>query len=108
MQIDITQLSEDELIALNRQIVERLRLMQQLRVHAKMLDFHVGEHVSFQPDGRPVLFGVVARYNKKTVTVVTDGGEHWNVSPSLLRKVTQEAPPATETSSSNVVQLSRK
>jgi hypothetical protein len=101
MQIDITQLSEDQLIALNHQIVERLSLMQQLRVHAKMLDFRVGEQVAFQPDGRPVLFGVLTRYNKKTVTVVTDGGEHWNVSPSLLRKV-------TETSSSKVVQLPRK
>lgn len=29
----------------------------------------------------------MTRYNKKTVTVVTDAGQHWNVSPSLLTKV---------------------
>jgi hypothetical protein len=29
----------------------------------------------------------LTRYNKKTVTVVTDSGQHWNVSPSLLTKV---------------------
>ena len=25
-------------------------------------------------------------YNKKTVTVITDEGQRWNVSPSFLRK----------------------
>jgi hypothetical protein len=29
---------------------------------------------------------MLTRYNKKTVTVITDSGEHWNVSPGLLRK----------------------
>jgi hypothetical protein len=57
-----------------------------------MLDFSVGDRVSFQPDGRPVLFGVLTRYNKKTVTVITEGGEHWTVSPHLLRKVVDVKP----------------
>jgi len=87
MKIDISQLSESELIALNRQIVERLRFLQQSRAHARMLEFCVGDRVSFEPDGRPTLFGVLVRYNKKTVTVVTEGGEQWNVAPSLLRRV---------------------
>jgi len=26
------------------------------------------------------------KYNKKTVTVITDEGQRWNVSPSFLRK----------------------
>ena len=26
------------------------------------------------------------RYNKKTFTVITDGGPHWNVAPKFLRK----------------------
>ena len=52
-----------------------------------MLEFRVGDRVSFDPDGRPTLFGVLVRYNKKTVTILTEGGEQWNVSPSLIRRV---------------------
>jgi hypothetical protein len=29
---------------------------------------------------------MVTRYNRKTVTVITDDGQHWNVSPGLLQK----------------------
>lgn len=109
MKIDITQLSEQELISLNRQIVERLRFLQQMRAHATMLDLSVGDRVSFQPDGRPTVFGVLVRYNKKTVTVITEGGEQWNVAPGLLRKVQDIAPSATEPSgNANVVKLPRK
>ena len=109
MKIDIGQLTEQELIALNRQIVERLRFLQQMRAHSKMLEFNVGDRVSFQPDGRPTLFGVLVRYNKKTVTVITETGEQWNVAPSHLRQVHDVTPSATEGgSSANVVQLSRK
>jgi hypothetical protein len=28
----------------------------------------------------------LTRYNRKTVTVVTDDGQRWNVSPTLLRR----------------------
>jgi hypothetical protein len=31
-----------------------------------------------------VLVGMLTRYNKKTVTVITDSGERWNVAPGLL------------------------
>ncbi|MFN0301362.1 MAG: hypothetical protein ACKVQU_13540 [Burkholderiales bacterium] len=108
MKIDITQLSEQELIALNRQIVERLRFVQQTRTHAKMLEFHVGDRISFQPDGRPVLFGVLVRYNRKTVTILTEGGEQWNVSPALLRRVVDVTASESEPTNQNVLKLSRK
>lgn len=109
MKIDITQLSEQELIALNRQIVERLRFLQQMRAHAAMLDFNVGDRVSFQPDGRPTLFGVLVRYNKKTVTVITETGEQWNVAPALLKKLQDITPAAAGgTGSQNVLPLTRK
>lgn len=62
-----------------------------MRAHARMLDFSVGDRVSFQLDGRPALFSILTRYNKKTVTVITEAGEHWTVSPHLLRKVVDVA-----------------
>jgi hypothetical protein len=85
--IDIDHLGEAELIDLNRRIVERLRFMRQLRAHQRMLDFSIGDRVSFEPPGRGRLFGVLTRYNKKTVTVITEQGEQWNVAPALLSRV---------------------
>lgn len=89
MKIDIDRLTEAELVDLNNRIVARLRFLTQMRAHAQMLEFRVGDRVSFQPDGRPVLIGMLTRYNKKTVTVITEDGERWNVSPALLRKVVE-------------------
>jgi hypothetical protein len=50
-----------------------------------MLDFRIGDRVSFQPEGQPMVIGILTRYNKKTVTVVTDEGARWNVAPQFLR-----------------------
>ncbi len=87
MTIDLASMTEDELLALNRRIVERLKFLQQARAHAQMIEFQLGDRVSFEPEGRTAQFGVIIRYNRKTVTVLTEGGAQWNVSPSLLRRV---------------------
>src|SRR5919108_4814396 len=86
MKIDIDKLSEEELVDLNHRIVERLRFLNQMRAHSQMLDFKIGDRVTFQPEGRQPLVGMLTRYNKKTVTVITESGQHWNVAPGLLRK----------------------
>ena len=103
--INIDELSEAELIDLNHRIVERLRFLSQMRAHSEMLDLKIGERVTFRPDGHPPLFGIVTRYNRKTVTVITDTGQHWNVAPRLLRK----ADPGERTDADNtkVVRLKR-
>jgi hypothetical protein len=106
MKIDIDRLTEAELIDLNNRIVARLRFLAQMRAHAQMLEFRVGDRVSFQPDGRPVLVGILTRYNRKTVTVITEDGEHWNVAPMLLRKVVEAA--VAEEGNPNVVKLHKK
>ena len=85
--IDINGLTEAELTDLNNRIVERLRFLHQARAHNRMLEFSVGDKVSFQPQGHDPLFGVLAKYNKKTVTVITENGQRWNVSPNLLRRI---------------------
>jgi len=106
MKIDIDKLTEAELIGLNNRIVARLRFLSEMRAHANMLEFSIGARVAFQPDGRPVLVGTLTRYNKKTVTVITDDGGHWNVSPGLLRKV--EASQAAGGKDANVIPLHKK
>ena len=103
MRIDIDKLTEAELIDLNHRIVERLRFLHQARAHVQMLEFKIGDRVAFQSEGRDPVKGMLTRYNKRTVTIITDDGRQWNVSPSLLRKVER---PETETSvKPNVIRL---
>jgi len=44
--IDVDRLTEPELIDLNRKIIERLRLLQQMRAHRQMLAFKIGDRVT--------------------------------------------------------------
>jgi putative flippase GtrA len=81
----IKQLDEEDLLFLNRLIVERLKLISQARSTSLMASFTKGDRVTFQaPDGR-ALEGIVLRLNKKTISVATDNGHQWNVAPGLLR-----------------------
>ena len=92
MKIDIDRLTESELIDLNHRIVERLRFLSSMHAHAEMMEFSIGERVSFNPAGREEQRGVLVKYNKKTVTVVTEEGQRWNVSPHLLSKLKNTKP----------------
>lgn len=85
MTIDIDKLGEAELVALNHRIVERLRFLQQARAHVAMLQFRIGDKVAFDADTRGQVVGTITRYNKRTVSLVTDDGHRWNVAPGLLR-----------------------
>jgi hypothetical protein len=68
-----------------------------MRAHSQVLDYKIGDRVTFQPEGRPPVVGMLTRYKRKTVTVITDSVQHWNVAPGFLRKA---APiETTETSS---------
>lgn len=89
MNIDISKLDEAELVELNRRIVARLRYLQEARTHHQMLSFNVGDRVRFHPPGHDPKTGVIVKYNRKTVTILTADGQPWRVSPSLLR---HEAP----------------
>ena len=90
MKIDIDKLTETELVDLNNRVVARLKFLSQMRAHAQMLDFSIGERISFQPEGHSFLTGIIAKYNRKSVTVITENGQHWNVSPMFLRKFEPE------------------
>ena len=105
MPLDIDALTEPELIDLNHRIVARLRFLRQLDAHATMLEFRIGQRVTFHPDGRPSVTGKITRYNKKTVSIVTDDGQRWNVAPQFLECA---APRATSTpGGSNVISIQR-
>ena len=105
MPIDIDALTESELIDLNHRIVARLQFLRHLEAHATMLEFRIGERVTFHPDGRPPVIGMITRYNKKTVSVVTDDGHRWNVAPQFLERAAPRS--ASKTGVGNVVSIQR-
>jgi hypothetical protein len=106
MKIDIDRLTEAELIDLNNRVVERLRFLHQMRSHAQMLEFRIGDRVEFQPEDRPLVVGMLTRYNKKTVTVITDTGQRRNVAPRFLRQASVIVDhPASDP---NVIRLHKK
>ncbi len=51
-----------------------------------MSKFSIGESVSFECSG-DLKTGSIIRLNQKTVSIITDDDERWNVAPSLLSKV---------------------
>ena len=106
MKIDIESLTEQELIELNHKIVERLKFLESTRAHNEMMTFNIGETVSFSPPGRGELTGILVKYNQKTVTVLTEDGQKWNVSPHLLARV--EKPKRRAKRSGNVISMPPK
>lgn len=92
MLIDLTALSEEELLELNRRIVERLQLIRSARHLTQLARFSIGMAVEFDTDDGRTVSGTIARLNQRTATVVSGQGR-WRVSPSLLR-----APDASDAS----------
>jgi hypothetical protein len=108
MNIDISKLDEAELVELNRQIVARLRLLQEARTHHQMLRYSVADRVRFHPPGHDPKTGVIAKCNRKTVTVITDDHHQWNVAPVFLSRVVDAYTDEVANSPANVIPLPTK
>jgi len=106
VKIDIDKLTEADLIDLNNRVVERLRFLNQMRAHGQMLQFKIGDRVSFRPEGHPIVVGMLTRYNRRTVTVITDSGQRWNVAPRHLRR--EDDARGAERAAPNVIPLHKK
>jgi len=83
MAIDIDNLTEQELRDLNHRIVERLKFLSDMKAHQSMMRFNIGSKVSFESDDGRV-FGTLFKFNKKTVSILTEDNVQWNVAPQLL------------------------
>ncbi len=82
----IPQLDEHQLIQLNRRIVERIKFLNKSRQLNEMSKFYKGDSVSFECSG-DIKTGTIIRLNQKTVSIITEDNERWNVAPSFLSKV---------------------
>lgn len=81
----IKTLSREELSYINRLVVERLKLLSQLKTSEMMTKFNLGEFVEFETDDGRTISGMIVKLNKKTVSVKTADGYQWNVYPGFLR-----------------------
>jgi hypothetical protein len=52
-----------------------------------LAQFSVGDRVSFPSTCGERKLGVIVRLNKKTASIATDDGQHWNVHPGFLSPV---------------------
>ncbi len=80
----IRRMGEEDLLYLNRLIVERLKLISQARSTTLLAHFSIGDRVSFQTPSGERKSGIIQKLNKKTATIRTDDGHHWNVHPGFL------------------------
>jgi hypothetical protein len=80
----IKNLGEDDLIFLNRLIIERLKLIAQAKSTSLMARFNIGDRVEFRGPGGDLKTGIIVRINKKTASIQTDDGGSWNVFPGFL------------------------
>lgn len=88
--IDISTLSLEELIQLNKNLIQRVQELQQQQSYKKLAKFKIGDRVRFTPPGRTPVEGVIERLNKKTASIAADDHLMWRVSPHLLTKITSE------------------
>jgi len=92
MTIEIDHLSIEELETLNHRVVERMKFLDTVHAHKAMMAFNIGAKVSFESpkDGRKI--ATLVKFNRKTVTVITDKGQRWNIPPYLLAAVKDAKP----------------
>lgn len=85
--IDLETLSKEALIDLHNKITDRLRYLNQMEAQDKMTKFYFGDVVTFTTDDGRVICGKIERFNQKSISVRTECGHKWRVSPQYLKKV---------------------
>ena len=84
----LRHMGEQDLLFLNRMVVERLNLLAQARSTVQLAQFAVGDRVEFTSNDGSIKRATVLRLNKKTTSLLTDDAQNWKVSPAMLRKLT--------------------
>lgn len=83
----LRHMGEDDLLYLNRLVVERINLLAQAKSTAMLAQFAVGDQVQFTLNDGQIKTAIVLKLNKKTASLRTVDGQSWNVAPTLLRKL---------------------
>ena len=103
MTIELDELSYDELLDLNDRIIARLKFLDATDALNAMMKFNLGAKVCFDSTKHGMQVGTLIKFNQKTVTVLTDEGRQWKVSPQMLSPLVKEAADGM-----NVIDLKKK
>lgn len=85
----IDTLKESEMLILLNHLTDRLKQHHQQLTRQAMNQFRPGDLVQFRSKTGEIVNGVVTRINQKSITLHTKEGVRWNVSPQLLKIVSQ-------------------
>lgn len=91
MDIDIDNLTYDELLDLNDRIIARLKQLDAADTIDAMMKLTLGSKVCFDSGKHGVQVGTLIKFNQKTVTVLTEDRRRWKVSPQFLSPVIEES-----------------
>ncbi len=82
-------LDRSELIAVNRMVIHRIKVMDDLYRLAMNSQFQPGQKVSWKDYDGNIHLGIVVRVNSKTISVKEEGDKVgiWKVSAGLLTRI---------------------
>lgn len=81
--IDLDELTRDELIKLNKQIIGKIKELDA----ESTTSFNIGDKVKFRTKKGRVVEGTVNKVNKKTIDIMDDSVTmKWRVSASMLQR----------------------
>jgi len=83
----LAAMSLEQLMELNKKVVRHIKLASAVANDQAMREFTTGERVCFTTPEFGLQYATIEKFNRKTISVITDDGEGWNVSPQRLSKV---------------------
>jgi len=104
--INIDELTEAELIDLNHRIVERLRFLSQMRSHERMIEFKIGDRVTFQPEGRPPVTGMLVAIIRRRLRSSQRTGSNGTCLPVFLHR--QESAGKADFGKANLIPFKKR
>lgn len=81
-------LNEEQLELLYDKVWERLQFLRRKEDLHELSHFSVGDKVAFDCRGQ-LLAGIIIRINQRTVTLRTESGRQWRVSPHCLSPIVE-------------------
>jgi len=84
----LNSLDRSELIAVNKMVIHRIKIIDDLYRLAKNSQFQAGQKVSWKDYDGNIHFGFVVRVNSKTISVKEEGDNEgiWKISAGLLTR----------------------
>ena len=90
MSVNIENLTVQELIELNGQIINRIKELRKQEQVRAVSQFRLGDVVSFTHKYNQKIIGLILSVRKTKISILTEDNEQWTVSPGLLSP--EEAP----------------